>query len=274
MKVVILAGGRGSRISEESRLRPKPMITIGGMPILWHIMKIYSSYGFREFIICCGYKGEYIKKFFVDYAFQAADAQFDLKDGCRVSSRGLKEKENWKIILANTGLETLTAGRLLKVREYIGNDREFMITYGDGVADLNLNELMQFHHEHGRAVTISAVRPEGRFGAIKIADSGVVESFREKARRSQSYVNMGFMVMNRSVFDYLGDGSTMLETLPFERLTADRNLAAYKHRGFWSPMDNISDRRYLEGLWRSGKAAWKIWKDGADEAVGWKRMEG
>lgn len=262
MKVVILAGGKGTRISEESSLRPKPLVTIGGRPILWHIMKIYSSYGFHDFIVCCGYKGEYIKRYFARYGLQHASVKFSLshlKENGQTKDITDKEKtENWKVICANTGLETLTAGRILKIKKYIGEDEEFMITYGDGVADIDLTELIGFHRERGKILTISTTRPEGRFGAISIDQEGNVDSFKEKARRSQSYVNIGFMVANRKLFDYLGDGREMLERGPFERLVADGQIAAYKHPGFWSPMDNIHDREYLEKLW-SKDALWKIW---------------
>ena len=260
MKVVILAGGKGTRISEESVSRPKPMVTIGGKPILWHIMKIYDSFGFRDFIICCGYKGEYIKRYFVRYGLQHTSVDFSLREIKACGETIIKnnvEKEKWNVICANTGLETLTAGRLLKIKKYIDVDEEFMITYGDGVADIDLDELLAFHHSHGKVLTISTTRPAGRFGAISIAPNGIIDSFQEKARKSQSFVNIGFMVANCRLFDYLGEGDEMLERGPFEKLVADRQIAAYKHPGFWSPMDNIHDREYLEGLWREG-APWKL----------------
>lgn len=262
MKVVILAGGKGTRISEESVLRPKPMVTIGGHPILWHIMKIYDSFGFRDFIVCCGYKGEFIKKYFVRYALQKNKVSLGLS---RIKENGQTEyiedgtgTEQWKVICANTGLETLTAGRIQQIKQYIGDDEEFMITYGDGVADIDIPELIRFHREHGKVLTISTTRPEGRFGAINIREDNSVESFQEKARRTQSYVNIGFMVANKKIFDYLGDGSEMLERGPFERLVVDNQMAAYKHPGFWSPMDNIHDREYLEKLW-CNEAPWRKW---------------
>lgn len=262
MKVVILAGGKGTRISEESSLRPKPMVMIGGHPILWHIMKIYDSFGFRDFIVCCGYKGEFIKKYFVRYGLQRNTVNFGLsqlkQNGQTKTIEDNKNSENWKVICANTGLETLTAGRIIKIQKYIGEDEEFMITYGDGVADIDIPELIRFHRRHGKVLTISTTRPEGRFGAISIDKDGNVESFQEKARRSQSYVNIGFMVADKRLFDYLGDGSEMLERGPFDRLVADGQIAAYKHPGFWSPMDNIHDREYLEELWGGG-APWKRW---------------
>lgn len=259
MKVVILAGGKGTRISEESVFKPKPMVTIGGKPILWHIMRIYDRFGLRDFIICCGYKGEYIKRYFVRYGLQQTHVDFSLYDvnengETKVNRDGL-EKEDWNVICANTGLETLTAGRILKIKKYIDADENFMITYGDGVADINLDELVAFHQSHGKVLTISTTRPAGRFGAISIAQDGTVESFQEKARKSQSFVNIGFMVADYRLFNYLGEGNEMLERGPFERLVADGQIAAYKHPGFWSPMDNVHDRDYLEGLWREG-APW------------------
>ncbi len=258
MKVVILAGGKGSRISEESVLKPKPMVEIGDKPILWHIMKIYSAYGYHDFIVCCGYKGHIIKDYFVHYYMYQSDVTFYLKD----TERGYHNStvEPWRITLANTGLETLTAGRILRIREYIGKDEDFMLTYGDGVADVDIPALFAFHKECGKIATITTTQPSGRFGAIKIDEDGVIESFKEKARRDQSWVNAGFMVLNRKIFEYLGDGSEMLEATPFERLAADHQMAAYRHPGFWSPMDTVHDRAYLEGLWSSGQAPWRIWE--------------
>lgn len=260
MKVVILAGGKGTRISEESQLRPKPMIEIGGMPILWHIMKMYSYYGYHEFIVCCGYKGQMIKKYFTNYFVHHADSTFMLQNRqVTVHERNI---EPWKVTLANTGLETLTAGRILKIRDYIEDD-EFLLTYGDGVSDVDISAVVEFHHRCGRAATITTVQPEGRFGAIKIDPrTNQIESFKEKARVDQAWVNAGFMVLNRKVFDYLGDGSMMLEAEPFEKLAADGQMTAYQHSGFWSPMDTMRDREYLEGLWQSGKAPWKQWQRG------------
>ncbi len=257
MKVVILAGGRGTRIGEESHLRPKPMIEIGGKPILWHIMKTYSQYGFNDFIICCGYKGQLIKEYFLHYYTYQSDSTFALKDG-RVDVHR-NEIEPWKVTLANTGLDTLTAGRVLKIKDYIEDD-EFLLTYGDGVSDVNIAEVVRFHHEHGRIATITTTQPSGRFGALKIDDANRVQGFKEKARADQAWVNAGFMVFNKKVFDYLGDGSEMLEQTPFESLACDGEMAAYKHEGFWSPMDTIRDKNYLELLWANGEAPWKVWK--------------
>ena len=260
MKVVILAGGRGTRISEESVFRPKPMVTIGGMPILWHIMKIYASFGFHEFIICCGYKGEYIKDFFVNYGLQCDEIQYRMGNLMKGYMPGVvngRDREKWSVILANTGYDTLTAGRILKIKDYIGEDKEFMLTYGDGVADIDINSLLEFHHRMNKIVTISTTKPEGRFGAIEISPEHVVKGFKEKARKDQAFVNMGYMVMKRSIFEYLDEG--MLEGRTFETLAGAGELAAYIHEGFWSPMDNISDRTYLEKLWGENAAKWKVW---------------
>lgn len=256
MKAVILAGGKGTRISEESKLRPKPMVEIGGKPILWHIMRHYASYGITEFIVCCGYKGHMIKEYFVDYYQHNSQLEIRLKDGTVQALRG--SSEPWKVTLVDTGMETLTAGRILKARSYIGEE-PFMLTYGDGVSDVDLHMLLQFHREQKKIVTISTTQPMGRFGTLKLDEkTNQVLGFREKAREDQSWVNMGFMVMEPSVYDYLGDGSMMLETLPFERLAEEGQMAAYKHKGFWSPMDTIHDREYLERLWNSGAAPWKV----------------
>lgn len=256
MKVVILAGGKGTRISEESRRRPKPMVEIGGRPILWHIMRQYASFGFQEFIICCGYKGHMIKEYFVNYYRHNSQMEIHLKD--QAERILIKSREPWKVTLVNTGLETLTAGRILKVREYIGQE-PFMLTYGDGVSDVDLQELLKFHKEHKKTVTISTMQPEGRFGALCLDEAEeCVTGFREKAREDQSWVNIGFMVMEPSIYKYLGDGDEMLERGPFERLAAEGQMAAYKHRGFWSPMDNMHDREYLENLWNTGKAPWSV----------------
>lgn len=258
MKVVILAGGMGSRISEESRYRPKPMIEIGDMPVLWHIMKLYSHYGYHDFIICCGYKGHMIKDYFIHYYMYQTESTFYLGEDHTEVRRS--SAEPWKVTLVDTGLHTLTAGRLLKIREYIGEDENFMLTYGDGVADVNIPALLDFHWKQGKIATITTTQPAGRFGAIKIGMHEQIESFKEKARKDQSWVNAGFMVLNREIFDYLGDGSEMLEDGPFESLVRDGELVAYRHNGFWSPMDTMHDHDFLEGLWESGDAPWKLWK--------------
>ena len=253
MKVVILAGGKGTRISEESKIRPKPMVEIGGKPILWHIMRQYAAYGFNEFIICCGYKGHMIK---VNYYQHNSQLEISLRNQKVQVLRG--NSEPWKVTMVDTGLETLTAGRILKVRHYIGEE-PFFLTYGDGVSDVDIHKLLAFHKQQKKVVTISTTQPEGRFGALQLDNAGRnVLGFKEKARADQAWVNIGFMVMEPTVFDYLGDGSTMLEADPFEKLALEGQMAAYKHGGFWSPMDNIHDREYLEKLWNSGNAPWKI----------------
>lgn len=254
MKVVIMAGGMGTRISEESHAKPKPMIEIGDRPILWHIMKWYASFGFYEFVICCGYKGHMIKDYFINYRDYQGDGRFDL--GADKTRFEKNIQEPWKVTLANTGLRTLTAGRLLKVREYLG-DEPFMLTYGDGVADVDLRALLAYHKKAGKLVTISTTQPEGRFGAIQIDEDGLVRKFKEKARKDQSFVNIGFMVMQPGVFSYLGDGSEMLEAGPFEKLAAAGEMAAYSHEGFWSPMDTMRDKEYLEKLWMREEAPWR-----------------
>lgn len=257
MKVVILAGGKGSRISEESHLRPKPMIEIGGRPILWHIMKLYSHYGFHEFIICCGYKGQMIKEYFIHYDLHGPDRTFYLNS--RKTAVHNEHAEQWKVTLANTGLDTLTAGRILKIRDYIQED-EFLLTYGDGVSDVDIRRLVDFHHSHGRTATITVTQPAGRFGTLKINQAGLVEDFKEKKRSDQSWVNAGFMVLSTKIFDYMGDGSCMLEDGVLDHAAAAGEMCAYRHSGFWSPMDTLRDKEYLEGLWKAGKAPWKVWE--------------
>ncbi len=256
MQLVILAGGMGSRIGEESQYRPKPMVEIGNYPIIWHIMKYYSSFGIDDFIVCCGYKGNMIKEYFMDYHMKCSNVSFDLSSG-KVKYMD-NTVEPWNITLANTGLKTLTAGRIAQIERYIEGD-EFMLTYGDGVSNVDINALLDFHHKVGKTTTITVTKPEGRFGVVSLDEAtGGVKGFKEKARRDQSYVNAGFMVCNRKLFDYLGDGSEMLEAGPFEKMAADNEMAAYEHPGFWSPMDNVKDKKYLEELWDSGQAPWKV----------------
>lgn len=256
MKVVILAGGKGTRIGEESRFRPKPMVEIGGKPILWHIMKQYAAFGFTEFVICCGYKGHMIKEYFVNYYQYNSQIEICLKD--QKQKVLAKSSEPWKVTLVDTGLDTLTAGRILKAKEHIGEET-FLLTYGDGVSNVDIGRLIEFHRKHKKAITISTTQPEGRFGALQIDRAfGLVKGFKEKARKHQPWVNIGFMVVEPEVYGYLGDGTDMLEAQPFEILASNGQMAAYKHEGFWSPMDNIHDRDYLEGLWEKGNAPWKI----------------
>lgn len=256
MKVVILAGGKGTRIGEESQYKPKPMIEIGDRPILWHIMRLYSYYGFHEFVICCGYKGHMIKEYFTEYHMKYSDVSFNMKE--QTISYLDNRAEPWRVTLANTGLHTLTAKRIVNVRKYLNEDEPFMLTYGDGVADLNIAELLEFHRKSKKCMTISVTKPEGRFGTIHLDEhSGEVKGFKEKAREDQSFVNIGFMVCDSRVFDYLGEENEMLEAGPFERLVKDNELSAYEHKGFWSPMDSLKDKKYLSDLWEKGNAPWK-----------------
>lgn len=253
MKVVILAGGKGTRLAEETAHKPKPLVEIGGKPILWHIMNWYSLFGFNEFVICCGYKGQMIKKYFLNYYIKNSSIKINLQNGssCKISGK----VEPWKVTLINTGLETMTAGRLLKARKYINGDT-FMLTYGDGVSNVDISSLLEFHRKSGKTATVSVTKPNGRFGTVKIDDTGLVQEFREKAREDQSWVNIGFAVFSTDIFNYLGDGSSMLEKEPYEKLAANGQMAAYHHDGFWSPMDTMKDKVYLEDLLETGNAPW------------------
>lgn len=256
MKVVILAGGLGTRISEESNVRPKPMIEIGEKPILWHIMKIYSHYGFNDFVVCLGYKGYQIKEYFANYQLHEADVTFDFAAGGRTVHSN--HAEPWKVTLVNTGIDTSTGGRVKRVRPYIGKE-PFMLTYGDGVSDVNLKELTEFHRSQGKLATVTAARPLGRFGALSIGKEGLVKKFQEKAEGENSWVNAGFFVLQPEVLDYIENDKTLLEKEPLGRLSKEGQLAAYKHAGFWYPMDSIRDKHHLEALWQSGNAPWKVW---------------
>lgn len=257
MKVVILAGGFGTRISEESHLKPKPMIEIGERPILWHIMKIYSSHGFNDFIICLGYKGYCIKEYFAHYFLHESDVTFDFRNS---NERLIHNHtaEPWSVTLVNTGIETMTGGRVRRVREYIGNE-PFMLTYGDGVADVNIKELVACHRRHGRLATVTSIQPSGRFGALALDDANLVEGFQEKPKGDGAWINGGFFVMQPEVFDYIEGDSTILEREPLEGLARDGQLVAYKHSGFWQPMDTLRDKNHLDDLWKSGTAPWKNW---------------
>lgn len=258
MKVVILAGGKGTRISEESHLRPKPMIEIGEAPILWHIMKYYSQYGHNEFIICCGYKGDVIKEYFANYYLRHSDVTFDFSNGNNVNIRH-NIAEPWKVTIVNTGLETMTGGRILRIRPYVG-DEPFFMTYGDGLSNVDLNLLMDQHTNSGKIVTLSAIQPRGRFGVLKINDQGdSAIGFQEKAQEDKNWINAGFMVMEQGVFDYLENDSTILEFGPLEHLSREGNLGVYRHYGFWQCMDTQRDKNILEELWNSNNASWKIW---------------
>jgi glucose-1-phosphate cytidylyltransferase len=257
MKVVLLAGGMGTRISEETGLRPKPMVEIGGKPILWHIMKIYSHYGYNEFVVCCGYKGYMIKEYFADYYLHHADLTVDLSDNSIHIHKS--NAEAWKITLVDTGAETLTGGRIKRIQKYIGNE-PFMLTYGDGVADVDINKLLERHKESNQFATVTVVQPSGRFGAIQLEDSSNnVLSFKEKPKGDGGWINGGFFVLQPEVFNYIDGDNTTFENEPLETLAANDNLCAYRHYGFWRPMDTLRDKTDLEEAWQSGNAKWKIW---------------
>lgn len=258
MKVVILAGGFGTRISEESHLKPKPMIEIGERPILWHIMKIYSYYGFNDFIICLGYKGYCIKEYFAHYFLHESDVTFDFTNNNQRKIHN-HTAEPWRVTLVNTGIETMTGGRVKRIKPYVGNE-PFMLTYGDGVSDVNIQELLNYHKSHGKLATVTSVQPTGRFGALELSENNRVLGFREKPKGDGHWINAGFFVLQPEVFDYIKDDSTILEREPLENLAKDGELVAHKHHGFWQPMDTIRDKKYLEELWQSNNAPWKSWE--------------
>lgn len=258
MKAVILAGGYGTRISEESSLRPKPMVEIGAYPILWHIMKIYSAHGINDFIICCGYKGYVIKEYFANYFLHQSDVTFDIKNN---QMEVLHNKgEPWKVTLIDTGEKTMTGGRLKRVREYIGNET-FCMTYGDGVSDINISELVDFHKEQKVLGTLTAVQPPGRFGAFSLEKgASKVPSFKEKPKGDGAWINGGFFVLEPQVLDIIAGDETVWEQEPMESLARTGKLAAFKHTGFWQPMDTLRDKHVLEELWESGTAPWQVWR--------------
>lgn len=256
MKVVILAGGIGSRISEESVVRPKPLIEVGGMPIIWHIMKIYSSYGFKDFIICCGYKGYLIKEFFSNYFLHSSDLTIDLENDKIIYHE--KKKESWKITLVDTGENTSTGGRIKKIKKFI-TEENFCLTYGDGVSAVNIKKLVNFHIKNKKKATLIAVKPQGRFGSLKL-EGNKVEQFLEKPLGDGGWVNGGFFVLNKDIFNYIRSEKTIWEREPLERLSKKKQLISYKFNGFWYAMDTLKDKNYLENLWSSGKAPWKIWR--------------
>lgn len=256
MKVVLLAGGFGTRISEESHLKPKPMIEIGEKPILWHIMKYYSQFGFHEFVICLGYKQYVVKEFFADYFLHTSDVTFDLTNNRMEVHNNYSEP--WKVTLVDTGLNTMTGGRVKRIRPYV-EDEPFMLTYGDGVADVDLNALMKFHKNHGKIATLTTVNVGQKFGVLDLNSSGQVKAFREKNDNDGALINGGFMVFNPGIFDYLENDATILEKEPLENLAKDGQLMAYCHEGFWKCMDTQRDKNQLEAMWQSGKAPWKIW---------------
>jgi len=257
MKVVILAGGFGTRVSEETGIKPKPMVDVGGKPILWHIMNIYSAYNFNEFVIALGYKGEVIKEYFLNYYNLQSDLTISLKTGeIRASKNCYRD---WTVHLIDTGLNPMTGGRLYRLREKL-NKETFMLTYGDGVSNVNIKEMLEFHRSHGKTATVTAVRPTARFGGITF-DGNQVKEFKEKPQAGEGWINGGFFIFEPRVFDYLNGDDTVLEKEPLENLAKDGQLMAYKHEGFWQCMDTLRDKHLLERLWESGKAPWKIWRD-------------
>ncbi|WP_066377764.1 MULTISPECIES: glucose-1-phosphate cytidylyltransferase [unclassified Anabaena] len=257
MKAVILAGGLGTRLSEETSIRPKPMVEIGGKPILWHIMKIYSSHGINDFIICCGYKGYIIKEYFANYFLYMSDVTFDMRFNQMNIHSGYAEP--WRVTLVNTGDNTMTGGRLKHIREHLGNET-FCFTYGDGVSNVNITELIKFHQEQKTLATLTAVQPAGRFGAISLGQEQTkITSFREKQDGDGAWVNGGYFVLEPAVIDFIADDTTVWEKEPLEKLADLEQLSAFKHNGFWQPMDTLRDKNYLEELWNLNQAPWKVW---------------
>ena len=255
-KAAILAGGLGTRLSEETGLRPKPLIEIGGLPILWHIMKIYSHYGVRDFIVCLGYRGYMIKEYFANYHLHTSDLTFDFREGRTIIHH--KRTEDWSVTLVDTGAETMTGGRLKRIRDWIG-DEHFCMTYGDGVADVDVRALIAHHQRHGRHATVTVVSPPGRYGAVELEEDGNVRGFREKPMSESGWINGGFFVLSPAVFDYIEGDQTPFEAAPLEGLAADGQLTAYRHRGFWQAMDTLRDKNQLEALWSRGDAPWRVW---------------
>ena len=259
MKAVILAGGLGTRISEETIIKPKPMIEIGGFPILWHIMKIYSHYGINDFIICCGYKGYLIKEYFSNYYLQTSDVTFDLTSNTTMYHKS--KTDPWKVTLVDTGEKTMTGGRISKIKKYLENDETFCLTYGDGLADINISDLINYHKVNKRLATITASIAPMRFGALSLNKDNSVDKFVEKPKGDNSYINGGFFVLSEKVLDLIKDDNTVWEKEPLEHLTQNNQLSAFLHNGFWQPMDTLREKNYLEELWLSGKAPWKVWNE-------------
>ena len=258
MKVVILAGGYGTRISEESYLKPKPMIEIGEKPILWHIMKGYSARGYNEFIICCGYKQHIIKEWFADYYLYNSDVTFDFTRENQMTVHN-NESEPWKVTLVDTGLDTMTGGRIKRVQKYVGDDEMFMLTYGDAVSDVNPDDILKYHKSHGKLATVTAISVDQRFGVLDMNDSNAITSFREKQMSDNSRISGGFMVLDKKVFDYIEGDSTVFEKGPMMQLAKEGNLMGYRYDGFWQCMDTKREMDKLEEMWKSGKAPWKVW---------------
>lgn len=257
MKVVLLAGGKGTRIYEESIYRPKPMVEIGGMPILWHIMKEYSYYGYNEFIICAGYKQEYIKEWFNNYFLNTCDVTFDYTNGKNIIVRHQKT-EPWKVTVVDTGIDTMTGGRIKRIQKYVGNET-FMLTYGDGVCDVEIDKLIEFHNEHGKIATITAVIQKQEKGVLDISDIGFVKAFREKQQTDGTPINAGYMVLEPKIFDYLNGDEAVFEKDVLERIASEGNLMSYVHKGFWQCMDSIREKQLLEEIWEKGNVPWKRW---------------
>ena len=257
MKAVLLAGGYGTRITEESATRPKPLIEIGGRPILWHIMKIYAAHGINEFVVCLGYKGYMIKEFFANYRLHTADVTFHLREEAWTIHRS--ETEDWTVTLVDTGEASMTGGRLKRVRPYVDDGEPFCFTYGDGLADIDITAEIAHHKAHGRLATVAAVIPPGRYGSLTLDGEGFVTEFTEKPPGDGGVINGGFFVLNPGVFDYLGNDETIFEAGPLERLAAERQLSTFRHEGFWQPLDTLRDKIRLEALWESGRAPWRVW---------------
>lgn len=261
MKTVVLCGGMGTRLAEETSVRPKPLVEIGGRPILWHILHTYAHFGHREFVLALGYKGEDIKRYFREYALLNSDFCVDLGTGETTIQR--PARVDWKVHLLHTGQKTMTGGRLLRLREFLHDEETFMLTYGDGVADVDVNALLAFHRSHGKLATVTAVRPMARFGGLELEGDRVV-SFREKPQLGEGWVNGGFFVLNRKVFEYIDGDGTILEREPMETLAREGQLMTYRHEGFWQCMDTLRERTLLEEMWSSGHAPWRVWKDHLD----------
>ena len=260
MKVVLLAGGFGTRIAEESQMKPKPMIDIGGMPILWHIMKEYAAYGHTEFIVCAGYRQQVIKQWFADYFLRSSDVTFDYRGGRNEMTVHESHAEPWRVTVVDTGLYTMTGGRIRRIRKYVGEE-PFLMTYGDGVCDVDINKLIDFHRQHGKIATLTAVMQDQSKGVLDIGGDNAVKSFREKKLTDGAPINAGYMVFEPAIFDYISGDDTVLEREPLEKLAAEGQLMSYMHRGFWQCMDNVREKEMLEKLLAAGKAPWKVWKD-------------
>lgn len=261
MKVVILCGGKGTRLREETEFRPKPMLPIGNRPILWHIMKTYAAHGHKDFVLCLGYKGEMIRDYFRNYLWMASDVTVSLGRSPTVVFHNRHAEEDWNVTLVDTGEDTLTAGRIQRIQRYIGDGPEFLLTYGDGVGNVDITAAIAFHRQHGRVLTVTAVHPPGRFGEMSLAEEGDVREFNEKPQVESGWINGGYFVASSRVFAYLGEDADrmMLEQEPIRRVTADRQLMAYRHSGFWQPMDTFTEYTLLNRLWREGQAPWRVW---------------